>query len=93
MIRTWKHKGLQRFFEDGDDRRIDQNMKKRIYQRLQTLHKARSLEELKASGHHFHRWTGGDTSILSLNVSGNWRILFRWHKGDAYDVDLADPHS
>jgi proteic killer suppression protein len=92
MIKSWKSKALQRFFEEGDARKIDQNQKKRIAERLLVLHKARTLEEVNVPGWNFHRWSG-DESILSIKISGNWRILFRWHKGDAYDVDLADPHS
>lgn len=92
MIKTWKHKGLQRFFEEGDDRKVDQNSKKRIAERLLVLHKARTLEELNVPGWDFHRWKG-DRSILSIKVNGNWRILFRWSNGEAYDVDLVDPHS
>lgn len=28
----------------------------------------------------------------SVSVSGNWRIVFRFEKGDAFDVDLIDYH-
>ena len=28
----------------------------------------------------------------SVSVSGNWRVVFRFEKGDAFDVDLIDYH-
>jgi toxin HigB-1 len=31
-------------------------------------------------------------SFWSVTVSGNWRIIFRFEEGDAYDVDLIDYH-
>jgi len=27
-----------------------------------------------------------------VTVSGNWRIIFRFEKGSAFDVDLIDYH-
>jgi proteic killer suppression protein len=92
MIKTWKNKELQRLFEQGASRRIDQKLQKRVAERLQVLNKARTLEELNVPGWHFHRWQG-DRTVLSISVSGNWRILFRWNNGDVFDVDLVDPHS
>jgi len=28
----------------------------------------------------------------SVTVSGNWRVIFRFENGDAFDVDLVDYH-
>jgi hypothetical protein len=28
----------------------------------------------------------------SVTISGNWRIVFRFEDGDAFDVDLVDYH-
>lgn len=91
MIKTWKHKALQRFFEEGDTRRIDQKLQKRIAERLTVLNKARTIDELNVPGWNCHRWQG-DKTIWSISVSGNWRILFRWSNGEVHDVDLVDPH-
>jgi proteic killer suppression protein len=30
--------------------------------------------------------------LWSVTISGNWRIVFRFHDGDAFDVDLVDYH-
>jgi proteic killer suppression protein len=30
--------------------------------------------------------------MWSLTVTGNWRVVFRFEAGDAYDVDLTDYH-
>jgi proteic killer suppression protein len=28
----------------------------------------------------------------SLTVTGNWRLIFRFEDGDAFDLDLLDYH-
>lgn len=30
--------------------------------------------------------------LWAVSVSGNWRIVFRFENGNAYDVDLIDYH-
>lgn len=39
-----------------------------------------------------HPLKGNRKGIWSVWVSGNWRITFRFEKGDAYDVKLEDYH-
>ena len=47
------------------------------------------LSELKAFGPHPHK---GVENVWSLDVSGNYRLLFKFVDGHAYDIDYADPH-
>jgi len=28
----------------------------------------------------------------SIRINDQWRICFRWHEGDAYDVEIVDYH-
>ena len=42
-------------------------------------------------GYELHKWKGYSDK-WSISVSGHWRITFNWIKGDAYDVDLEQPH-
>jgi proteic killer suppression protein len=28
----------------------------------------------------------------SIRINDQWRICFRWHEGDAYDVEITDYH-
>jgi plasmid maintenance system killer protein len=30
--------------------------------------------------------------LWSATVGGNWRLIFRFEEGDAFDVNLADCH-
>jgi len=43
-------------------------------------------------GWRLHRLKGALTDYWSLTVSGNWRVIFRFEEGDAYDLDLVDYH-
>ncbi len=39
-----------------------------------------------------HQHKGDRKGIWSVDVSGNYRIFFKFEDGYAYDVDLGDPH-
>lgn len=90
-IKTWKNAELQALFQTGESRRIDQKLQKRCLARLDALNRARDIRDLNLPGYELHQWKGKNTP-WSISVSGHWRILFNWTNGDAYDVDLAQPH-
>lgn len=91
MIKTWRSRDLRDLFETGSSRKIDQKLQKRCLERLTALNAASDLGQLNLPGYELHRWSG-KVRPWSISVSGHWRILFDYEKGDAYNVDLAQPH-
>jgi len=43
-------------------------------------------------GRRLHRLKGNPAVYWSVTVSGNWRVIFRFDEGDAFDLDLVDYH-
>jgi proteic killer suppression protein len=64
----------------------------RIAGRLATLDAAKTPEDMNIAGYHFHRPAGDMKGFYSVRVTGNWRIVFRFEDGDAFDVDHLDYH-
>ena len=48
--------------------------------------------DLDLPGYRFHALKGNLKGMWSVTVSGNWRVVFRFVDGDAFDVDLTDYH-
>ncbi len=44
------------------------------------------------SGWRLHRLKGDLDGFWSIAITGNWRLIFRFENGDAFDVDLIDYH-
>jgi proteic killer suppression protein len=59
---------------------------------LAALNAAKDLRELYLPGYELHKWSVDYVTKWSISVSGHWRITFDWIKGDAYNVDLEQPH-
>ena len=92
MIKTFRHKGLQKFFEKGDFSKIQPDHRKKLRLILTLLHSAKEIRDTNYPGSNLHRLTGEYKMFWSVGVSGNWRIIFRFEDGDAYDVDYLDYH-
>jgi len=92
MIRSFKHKGLERFFTKGSTAGIQNDHKARLEERLQALHTAFSVEDMNIPGWRLHALKGDRGGQWAINVSGNWRIVFEFEGGHAYVVNYEDYH-
>ncbi len=92
VIRSFRHKGLKRLFEEGAGGRIRPELVQKVENILSVLDSASSLHELGLPGYRLHPLKGNLKGFWSITVRANWRIIFRFETGDAFDVDLADYH-
>ena len=92
VIKTFRHKGLRRFFEDDDGSKLPPDMLARIRLILSTLHAAQEIEGMNLPIFRLHVLKGELKGFFSVTVHSNWRIIFRFEGGDAFDVDFVDYH-
>lgn len=92
VIVSIKHTGLRRLFEQGDRSGIGPQMLSRVIQILTLLDAAELVDDLDLPGFRLHRLIGNYRGYWSVRVSGNWRIIFQFAEGEAFDVDLVDYH-
>ncbi|MBD3386294.1 Killer protein [candidate division KSB1 bacterium] len=92
MIKSFKHKGLQRYFETGNTSGIQAAHEKKIRMRLTALQTATILEDLDLPGFRLHKLKGKKVDIRAIDVSKNWRITFKFSEGDVYIVNYEDYH-
>ena len=92
MIKSFAHKGLERFFTNGDKSGINAQYGERINRVLDRLDSAIEATDMNIAGFYFHALTSDKKGLFSIRVSGNWRITFKFEHGDAYIVNLEDYH-
>lgn len=92
VIKSFRHKGLRRLFEEGDSRGVRADFAAKAERFLDALHAASSPEEVDLPGYRLHRLTGDRAGQWSAAMSRNHRITFRFEGGDAYDLTLEDYH-
>jgi proteic killer suppression protein len=92
MIRNFRHKGLQRLFEQDDGSKLPPDMVARIRLILSVLDATQEIEGMDIPNFHLHSLKGKLKRFFSVTVRANWRIIFRFEGGEAFDVDFVDYH-
>lgn len=92
-IRSFRHKGLKRLFEDDDPRGVPAGQARKLADVLGALDTAEEPGDVGLfPGWRLHPLKGDLKGFWSVTITGNWRVVFRFEKGDALDVDLTDYH-
>jgi toxin HigB-1 len=92
MIKSFRHKGLRRFFEKGRVTGIQQRHSKKLRMILVALDTATTLEDMRIPGFGLHPMKGDRKGEWAVSVSGNWRITFEFRDGNAYELNYEDYH-
>ena len=92
MIRTIRHKGLKRLFEQDDQSGVNAEHVGKLRNILATLQAARTVDHMDLPGFRLHPLKGAFKGFWAVTVRANWRVIFRFEDGDALDVDYVDYH-
>ena len=92
MIKSFRHKGLERLFTKGVTSGVQADYAPRMVLILDALDVAEQVRELDLPGFRLHRLKGDKRNLWSVRVSANWRITFEFENGDAHILDLEDYH-
>ncbi len=92
VIKSFAHKGLERFFYDGSKKGVNPDHARRIGDILDRLDAAVVVQDMAFPGSGLHPLKGDLKGHWAVKVSGNWRVVFRFEDRDAYVVDYRDYH-
>ncbi len=92
MIKTIRHKGLKRLFEQDDPSGVNQEHAGKRRDILATLHAAPTVVHMDLPGFRVHPLKGQMKGFYAVTVRANWRVVFRFAEGHAEDVDYVDYH-
>ncbi len=92
MIRTIRHKGLKRLYEENDARGVIAEHADKLRDILARLDVAVVPEDMDLPGFRLHPLKGDLKSFWAVTVRANWRVMFRFVDGDVKDVDYCDYH-
>ncbi len=92
MIKSFVHKGLEKFYSAGIISGIQAIHAKRLRLILTLLDAAVVVEDMNAPGLNLHRLKGSRKDIWAVTVQANWRVTFRFENGNAESVSYEDYH-
>lgn len=92
MIKTFRHKGLKLLYEEDDGKKLPPSMVQRLKIILSTLEAAQEIEGMNLPTFRLHQLKGDRKDYYAVAVRANWRIVFSFKSGNAFDVDFVDYH-
>ena len=94
MIKSFRHKGLQRLYEKAPTPECKLNMSRSFVCSLQlaALETSQTIDDMDLPGYRLHRLKGYKPDRWAIDVSGNWRLTFTFESGDALEIDYEDYH-
>ena len=92
MIKSFKHKGLEKFFLTGNYKGINPDHAAKLERILDRLDVAINPKDMNLPGYKLHALSGKEKGTWSVWVNGNWRVTFRFEGQNAIIVDYRDYH-
>lgn len=93
MINSFKSKALEEIFTKGKSSKVPQERLGTIRKLLSVLHSAAGLKDLQIPAFRLHKLKKPPLrGYWSIDVSGNYRIVFWFGDGNVSDVDYLDTH-
>jgi proteic killer suppression protein len=93
LIKTFKDKVAEAVFHGYQHPAVPPDLIVRAKTKLQVLHAATSIADLKISySNHLEVLKDDSKGQMSIRISRQWRICFNWIDNNAYDVEIVDYH-
>lgn len=94
MIKSFRHKGLEKFYITGSTKGIQAIHKDKLALILVALNRAKYIEDLSIPSFRLHQLKGDMSNLWSITVQANWRVTFEFDKEtqSVYIVDYQDYH-
>jgi proteic killer suppression protein len=93
MIRAWRNAATRKVWEGerpNQFRGLDFEAAVDLLLALNAAAALQDLSPLRSIG--LHKLKGDRRNQWAMTVNARWRICFKFHKGDAYDVEIIDYH-
>lgn len=92
MIKSFRHRGVERFFLTGSKGGIQPKHAGKLRLQLFALDNSGRPGDMNAPGWNLHPLAGALKGHWAVSVSGNWRLTFKFEGEDAILVDYQDYH-
>jgi len=96
MIATFGDKRTEALYHGirhKDLRRVPSEIVNRALRKLDLINAAYDVLDLRSPpGNRLEQLQGDRAGMFSIRVNDQWRIVFRWQDGNAYELRLVDYH-
>lgn len=93
MIRSFSDPETQKVFNQKQSKKLPVEIQRRALNKLLMLDAAETEQDLRVPpANNFEYLKGKLVGFCSIRINRQWRIVFRFVNGDAFDVSICDYH-
>lgn len=96
MIESFANRLAEDLFDDRRSKAVlkfPPDLKRAARRKLLYLHDASDVGDLcEPPGNQLEGLRGEWKGFYSIRINNQWRVVFRWHNGNAYEVQVIDYH-
>jgi proteic killer suppression protein len=93
MIQSFKCKDTEKIFNRTFSKKFPNDIQRVALRKLRMLNRATILNDLKVPpSNRLEPLKGKRKGQHSIRINEQWRVCFKWRKGDAFDVEIVDYH-
>jgi proteic killer suppression protein len=93
MTKSFKCKETEKIYNRLFSQRLPHDIQKIAINKLWILDAATSLEDLQVPpSNRLESLKGNRKGQHSIRINQQWRICFKWHDGNSYNVEIVDYH-
>lgn len=93
MIRSFKDKEAEKIFKRQRSSKLPEMMQRVALRKLRMLNRAENLNDLRVPpANRLEKLKGDRLGQYSIRINDQWRICFKWHDSDAFQVEIVDYH-
>lgn len=93
MIRSFKCKDTEKIFKRIYSKKFPNDIQRNGLRKLRMINRAQNIQDLRVPpGNRPEELKGDRKGQHSIRINNQWRICFKWHEKDAFNVEIVDYH-
>jgi len=93
MIRSFKDSETEKIFHRTFSGKLPNDIQQIAFRKLRMLNRAQSLHDIRVPpANRLEKLTGKRKGLYSIRINDQWRVCFKWHHGDAFEMEITDYH-
>jgi len=93
MIKSFGDNKTLRFYLGGRVKSMPPSISDRAFLKLGYINDASEINDLRSPpGNRLEKLSGDLDGFYSIRINSQWRIIFAWDSGHAYEVEIIDYH-
>ncbi len=93
MIKSFGNKETDKIWNGVRSKKLPQEIQQIGRRKLRMLHNSQDVLDLRTPpSNRLEKLSGKLQKYNSIRINNQWRIMFRWESGNAFEVQIIDYH-